>query len=306
MKNIPDFFIVGAPKCGTTSMTYYLSQHPEIFIHEGRELHFFGSDLKKDPEYFCSPEKYEAAFKNRNEELIVGEKSTLYLMSRLAAKEIKAFSPNARIIIMLRDPIDMLVSLHSHLYFGHVQDIANFREALEEGEKRRFPVSDNDEDIDPETIANTLDPRVYRDIVKFSRQVDRYFNIFGRENVHVILFDDLKKDLSAVYRDLTIFLGVSENFQPDFNILNSSRVLGSHGLWRLPRLLKKITSKIFSFKQRRRLNDLVIQNVLKKIVRGGSKEIIDAELRAELRDELAPEIDKLSKLLNRDLSDWNV
>lgn len=306
MLNTPNFFLVGAPKCGTTSMDNYLNQHPDIFLSAEEELHFFGSDIKRYPEFVCSPERYEAAFKNRTDEKMIGECSTLYLMSRLAAKEIKAFSPDARIIIMLRDPIEMLISYHMHLYYSHIQDIADFRAALEEGERRRFNVSTDEDSIDPETIANTLDLRVYRDAVKYAKQVGRYFDVFGRDNVHVILFDDFKNDISAVYRDTVKFLGVDESFQADFRVLNSSRMIGSKGIWRPPLPIRALARKLISPKQREWLVEMIFHKLLSKITHNRPKQIIDTELRDELRTQLSPEIDQLSHLLNRDLSNWNV
>ena len=115
----PDFFIVGAPKGGTTAMNAYLGQHPEIFIAERKELHFFGTDLD-----FSSPritqEQYLSCFSEVQNEKRVGETSVWYLYSKQAAVEIKKFCPSANIIIMLRNPVDMLYSQHSQfLYNGN-------------------------------------------------------------------------------------------------------------------------------------------------------------------------------------------
>lgn len=305
--NLPNFFVVGAPKCGTTSMDNYLNQHPDIFMSQEKELHYFGSDIKRYPEFYCSTEKYEVAFSNWDKEKRVGETSVLYLYSRLAAREIKAFNPDSRIIIMLRNPVDMLVSYHVHLYYSSIQDIADFRKALEEGEKRRFPVPVDEDQITLESIANMLDLRVYRDVVKYSEQVKRYFNVFGRENVHIIIFDDFKKDIAAVYRDTMKFLGVDEGFQPDFRVLNASRAIGPLGaVWRPPRTLRTIARKLLTPKQREWLVELVFHKLANKIKQGQPVEILDADQKRSLRVELAPEVDKLSNLLGRDLSSWNV
>ncbi|NNE37371.1 MAG: sulfotransferase family 2 domain-containing protein [Gammaproteobacteria bacterium] len=305
MAVIPNLFIVGAPKCGTTSMDNYLNQHPDIYMSEEKELHYFGSDIKRYPEFVCSTERYEAAFSNWRNEKRIGESSTLYLMSRLAAKEIKAYSPDARIIIILRDPIDMLLSYHVHLYYSHIQNISDFREALAEGEKRRFMQNGNEADIDPDKITNTMDLRVYRDAVKYTVQVERYFNVFGRENVHVILFDDFKKDIAAVYRDTLKFLGVDDRFEPDFRFLNSSRMVGTKGIWRPPLIARALARKVFSQQQREWLVELIFHKLLGKVDSKKPKELIDNKLRAELRAEFAPEIERLGILLNRDLSHWN-
>ena len=133
----PDFFIVGAPKCGTTAMQYYLSQHPDIFLPE-KEMDFFGNDLLfTHPR--CTIEQYlahfdtpEAKFRRR-----VGEKSVFYLYSKRAAYEIRDFAGAADIIIMLRNPVDMLYSLHSHMLRTGGEEIEDFRAALEDESIRK-------------------------------------------------------------------------------------------------------------------------------------------------------------------------
>ncbi len=107
----PGFFIVGAPKCGTSSMMRYLRQHPDIFM-PNKELHFFGSDIytkrlmKKD---------YLNCFSKARHEKMAGEKSAMYLYSEKTAAEIKRFCPHAKIIIQIRNPVDMLYSLYNNL-----------------------------------------------------------------------------------------------------------------------------------------------------------------------------------------------
>jgi hypothetical protein len=102
----PDFFIVGAPKCGTTSLSEYLKQHPEIFMSEPKEPHFFGTDLESywggRFERYRDVHKYLSLFANVQDEIRVGEASPWYLYSKRAAEEIKQFNPASRIIILLR------------------------------------------------------------------------------------------------------------------------------------------------------------------------------------------------------------
>jgi len=99
----PNFFIVGAPKCGTTSMTEYLKQHPDIFIPEEKEPHYFGSDLEY-PRITKTEAQYLRLFSEAQDERRLGEASVWYLFSQRAAQEIYEFNPLSRIIIMLRTP----------------------------------------------------------------------------------------------------------------------------------------------------------------------------------------------------------
>lgn len=305
---IPNFFVVGAPKCGTTSMDTYLKQHPEIFVPDEKEFQYFGKDIKRGPEIYCSTEKYLAAFQSATDEKSIGETSVLYLYSRLAATEIKQFNPDARIIIMLREPVDMLISYHTHLYYSHIEDVAEFQAALEKGETRRFAIPGGEHELDPEVIANTLDLRVYRDVVKYTNQVKRYFDVFGRDKVHVILFDDFKKDAAGVYREALEFLGVDPDFQPDFRVLNPSRAFrrgGAHGkVWRPPIWLRSIARKLLTREQRERLVELIFDKLARRFAKEQPREAIDPDLKAALREEFVQEVDDLSALLGRDLSRW--
>src|SRR5580692_5743985 len=107
----PNFFIVGAPKCGTTALNHYLSAHPEIFMAK-KEMHHFGADLKFGSQFFRRDrDEYLAEFAEGHGRKGVGETSVWYLFSREAAAELKAFNPEARVIIMLREPVEMVQSL---------------------------------------------------------------------------------------------------------------------------------------------------------------------------------------------------
>jgi hypothetical protein len=117
----PDFFIVGAPRSGTSSMMNYLEEHPDIFMARppGDEPHFFGTDLSA-PWSIADERSYLSLFDDAKDEIRAGEKSVSYLYSKRAAVEIKEFQPSAKIIIMLRNPVDVIYSIHGlRFYLGH-------------------------------------------------------------------------------------------------------------------------------------------------------------------------------------------
>ena len=146
--NKPNFFIVGAAKAGTTSMHEYLCAHPDIFMPSGADLrltrnalkepYFFGSDLDI-AEYWSirDREQYLSLFVDAGNAKRIGEASVWYLPSTEAASEIKQFNPNAKIIIMLRNPVDMVYSLHGQFLRSGNEDIVDFEEALNVQEDRR-------------------------------------------------------------------------------------------------------------------------------------------------------------------------
>ena len=134
--NKPSFFIVGAPKCGTTSLCKYLEQHPDIFIPSIKELYYFCTD-STGKKRANTLEEYLSFFEGGKGKLC-GEGSVWYLFSKEAASEIYKFNPEAKIIIMLREPVSLMYSLHSmHLANGSNEDILDFKLALEAEEDRK-------------------------------------------------------------------------------------------------------------------------------------------------------------------------
>jgi hypothetical protein len=277
----PSFFIVGAPKCGTTSMYHYLEQHPQVFLPRQKELNYFADDLFPD---YISQRDYMALFAGAGDAVAVGEASVWYLFSSNAARNIHAFDPAARIIVMLRDPVEMLYSKHSQHYFQGMEQEADFARAL-----FRNPA--------PTPLLD------YRAIGRFTHQVARYLELFGPEQVHVILYQDLKADPAAVYRDTLAFLGVDAGFVPDFAVHNANKLPRNAMLRRLsqlpPALLQPLR-RLLPFRLRRRL----IETVIGWNARYAPRPRLDAGLASRLRAELAPDVRELAGLIGRDLSDW--
>lgn len=295
----PDFFIVGAPKSGTTAMNYYLKQHPEIFIPEVKEIHYFGTDL--DFRFLSERinlNQYLSLFSKAQYEKRIGETSVWYLYSNSAAAEIKAFAPSASIIIMLRNPVDVLYSLHSQFVYEGNEDILDFREALdaEEYRKRGKKI--------PSTayLSKTL---FYREVVKFSGQISRYLNLFGKENIHFIVFDDLLRDPGEVYRAILHFLGVKEDFEIDFVKINPNKKLISP---KLQRFLIRPPQSILHYGKYLKipiaLQDWIIRMVTKMNTVYKERPPMDNLLRRQLQKEFIYEVGQLSEIVGRDLTHW--
>jgi len=302
----PDFFIVGAPKCGTTAMQYYLSQHPDIFMPEakppyfkGKELHFFGSDLKfRRPS--LSEEDYLSYFREAKDEKRVGEASVWYLYSKLAAIEIKECCPRASIIIMLRNPVDMIYSLHSQQVYNRNEDITSFREALQAEYERKKGLRI------PKTV-HLVEGLFYRETVKFSEQVKRYFDVFGRENVQIIIFDDFKADTAGVYKNTLRFLGVDDSFEPEFKVINPNKVVRSKALREFlhdPPPMARMARKIGKRLVPKPLRQQIMEGLQRINIKYAPRPPMDPDLRHQLQEEFKPEVEKLSELLGRDLNFW--
>lgn len=302
----PNFFIVGAPKCGTTALFTYLGEHPDIYIPETsetvesqlggkKELHFFGSDLG-----FNRPsiEDYLSYYANANGEQQLGESSVFYLYSQRAAEEIKAFNPDARIIIMLRNPIDMMYSWYSQLSFWGDETLPTFQAALDaESDRKRGKCQ-------PTQADHPIECFYYREIAKYTHQVKRYFELFGRDRVHVIIFDDFKQNTAIVYQHVTQFLACGEEYEPDFKVINANKTIRNKGLQSFlrhpPKGIRLLTDMLIPVPVRR----IVRQTLQRYNTQTGARRALDDDLRNQLQQEFKSEIEHLSQLLGRDLTHW--
>lgn len=300
----PDFFIVGAPKSGTTAMYEYLQQHPDIFLPPGgtivgegrsKELHYFGSDLYK--RRALSLKEYLSFFDGATDEKRIGQAGVWLLYSKLAAREIRAFNPNAQAIIMLRNPIEKIPSQHSQALYNGSENLYDLKSALAAEKDRKKGNRIPDSCSRPEVL-------LYRETARYSEQVERYVEEFGWKNLHIIVYDDFKKDPADVYRDLLQFLGVDKNFLAEFRTVNPNKRIKIAALQRLikdpPKSLVVAAKSLLPASLRRRL----LVNVWRFNTRYEQRVPIDPTLRQELQQEFTTEVECLGELLGRDLTYW--
>lgn len=293
----PDFFVVGAPKCGTTAMDLYLKQHPEVFVLEKKEPQFFGTDLHSS-QFIRDVKEYLYSFSKAQGERRAGETSVWSLYSRRAAAEIKAFEPSAKIIIMLRNPVEMIPSLHrQYLYTGN-EDIESLEAALDAEEDRK-----KGRRI-PET-ATFVQGLFYRDTARYAQQIQRYFDVFDPDNVHVVMFDDFKEDPAKTYEGVLRFLDVTTNFQPRFQVVNPSKRVHSKALRNLSKHPSKGARQLVRTLIPRPVRHGLIRVLDHYNTRYEPPPPVDPKLLERIRAEFAPEVEQLGSLLNRDLSQWS-
>lgn len=304
----PNTFVVGAPKCGTTALTTYLREHRQVFFSTPKELNYFSRDesisyrrrslgggvIETDDQYL---EFFRDARANHR---VVAEGSVWYLSSRVALEAIAEFNPEARVVVMLRNPVDMAVSLHA-------EEIASFNEDV-----RDFPTA---WDLQEERACGRSIPRLclapshlqFRDVCSLGTQFERALATFGRSRCHPILFDDLAAEPAAVWAGLLEFLGLEPDGRTDFPRINERRahrfaplslaLLARPPFW----LLRAATS----LKRALGLQSLGIRPfVVKHNVRRPAPVSLDPEFRSRLVSELSAEIDMLETILGRDLGHW--
>lgn len=293
----PDTFIVGAFKAGTTAMYEYLRAHPQVYMSPVKEPMYFGRDLTARYARMTETE-YLALFRDAADELRAGEASPWYLYSTTAAREIHDFNPEARIIIMLRNPIDVMHSQHSQLVFNLREDIADFEQALAAEDDRRAGHRLPADALRPEALY-------YRHSVRFTEQVARYLDVFGRERVHFIVFDDLSADVRGTYRTLLEFLGVDPDVEVDFAVRNAARQPRSRLMQRLVFAPRGPLRRAFGTLRRFPLMHRVRDALVSANATSARRTPIDPELRRRLTDEFAPQVADLGALIGRDLSAWS-
>ena len=291
----PNFFIVGAPKCGTTAMNDYLGQHPDIFMAV-KELHYFGSDLKTKVK--ISEAEYLRYFQNAGNKKIIGDASVWYLFSQKASEEIKNFSPEAKILIMLRNPVEVIHSLHSQNLYDGNEDIFDFEKAVSLDEERKKGIN----------LPDSLDffeLPPYKDSVLFSAQVKRYLDIFDKKKIRIVLYDDFVTDTKKVVTETFEFLEVNAEKEINYKVINPNKQIQSFYLHRLLKnpspKLKKMVRLILPVRKTRHT---IMSRLFKWNTRIKKRTEVSNRLNNELKSFFADDIIALSRIINRDLSGW--
>ena len=296
----PNFFLVGAPKCGTTALYEYLRPHPNIFLSKVKEPHFFATDLGSYPA-IKTPDAYSALFADSTaRHLRVGEASVYYLRSSVALGNIREFNPEARIIAMFRNPVDMVYSLHSQLLYVAEETVSDFETAWRLQERRGRGL-----DLPRRSRGSFL--LQYAQVGQFGTQTERLLSTFPREQVKLILYDDFAASPQAVYDDVVQFLEIPHDNRRDFPRINDNkraRVAWLRNFLRKPPPFLRTTVR--SLKRTAggtRLASLTAGVVARNTVNERRPPLPPA-FRAELVEAFSEEVALLSRLLNRDLSHW--
>jgi len=214
----PEFYIVGAPRCGTSFLWYHLRQHPDVFMPLDKEHPFFCRDLNTgtavDRKMFITDEEaYLARFDGQTG--VLGDACAFDLFSTLAAEGIHAHRPDARILICLREPEEQIHAWH-HIRVGLGAEDLDLPAALEAEPARargeRLPRN-------PQLVPMYQ----YRAVADFDGQIERYERLFGRDQVAIFRLEDIKADQPAEFARAIRFLGLREWAPESFEVVNRSR-----------------------------------------------------------------------------------
>jgi len=297
--SLPNFFIVGASKAGTSSLWSYLKGHPEIFMPE--------SNLHKEPAFFCniwgmkSWERYLELFKDAvREHRRIGEASTAYLTCPDSAMSLFKFSAeyglDVKIIITLRNPADRAYSLYNWNVQSGIEPASSFEKALE---------------LEPKRTSTRL-PRfwlpggyryqyLYFHSGLYSEQVERYMANFCPDNIHIEIFEEFVANIRQRLGKVCRFLGVTEEYHPVLSVHNPSFTVLSP---KLQVLFRQITRKLIRFKIIRNFSTIEERDRLGRLGLCRKRpRPIDARLRQSLLSRYRDDIVKLGRLIKKDMLD---
>lgn len=207
----PTCFLVGAPRCGTTAMSYYLRAHPGVCFSDPKEPHFFSHVWREKPPRDVQGEYVERFFGayDPTHHRVLCEGSVSYLYDREALERILELQPEARFLVMVRDPFELLPSYHQRMLYILEENLTSLEVAWRMQERRA-----RGEGIPPRSSRPEL--LCYAEIGRLGHYVSGLFELAGPERCHVVVYDDLRADPRAAYRGVLAFLGVEDDGREDF------------------------------------------------------------------------------------------
>ncbi len=294
MAAIPHFFIVGSAKCGTTALFEYLRQHPAIFMPSMKEPKYFCTDLKTIGG-IRNYEDYMSLFDTAPAGCTTGEASTWYVYSKVAIERIMAHNPDAKIIMMLRYPVDAAYSLYMAAWRYRHENFASFEDAWRVQEARLSGLHMPANWPDPLTLQ-------YGAMYLYAPQVRRLMDHVPAKQRHFIIYEEFFSDPRRHYDEILRFLDLAPHPGTAFPKVNAA--IGPRSAWfdtmlrKPPRWLKLLYSPI---RPLARAAGLTPQLLWKMNSVATEKTAMRPEFRAELRRYYADDIGELETLLGRNL-----
>ena len=320
MSEFPRFAaIVGAPRCGTTSLAAFLQEHPDVCFSRVKEPHFFSQrDLRG-----CSTEELREVVETEylprffphssTGASLLAEGSISYLYAPEQMEPILRAWPDARFIIAVRDPLDMLPSVHRRLLYTGDETVADFERAWALTGARAAGQNIPRSCIDPRWLQ-------YEEVARLGYYVERFMQVVGRERCFVAVFDDLASDPAALYRQMLDFLDLAPHERNDFAPRRESRGYRLGWLQRLPQRPPVATRALLAgekFRQRvQPLKRPKADPALVRAIFAARKRLLawnrtppppphlSTEMRLEISARFVDDVEHLSRVIGRDLNHW--
>lgn len=269
----PNFFVVGAPKAGTSSIYYHLKKHPQVFLPENKEPRYFSPHARER----VTLEEYQRLYRDAEGYPAVGDASPSYLLDEDAAGLIHEVSPEAKIVAILRDPVARAFSDFLFCRTLGIEPETSFLAALRRYDDRQAPEWNQS--------------RLYIEQGMYGAQVRRYYDTFGRDRVVVLLFEDLTGNPRELFRRLASHIGVDPDFFNDADLsepINQYRMPKRRGVVQMVRSLRL-----------QRLLPLAVLHRLRPLFFDTSKPSLDDASRRMLQEIYDPDLTRLEELLGR-------
>ena len=310
-------FIVGAPRCGTTTLASFLQQHPDVCFSVVKEPHFFSRDEvaavpPEELEQLVAEEYWQRFFGHcEGDPQLYAEGSVTYLYVPERMGPILKIWPEAKFVIALRDPISMLPSLHARLLVTGDETIRDFPKAWAKIPERAAGKSLPKRAADPRWLR-------YDWAGKLGENVERFIAAVGRERCHIVLFDDLTADPQGTYRDLCGFLGIKPWVGTDFEPQRINKTIRIGWLQRLlkrpPKSVRTVLAGEHYRKREKKLHAkeskliAAIFAIRLRLLQWNKvpvkRQPLDPGVRQQIIDRLRDDVILLSKTIDRDLSHW--
>jgi Sulfotransferase family len=303
-KRLPDFFIVGHAKCGTTALYRMLRAHPQIYMPDLKETQFLVREPHERAEqakrYPRTLEQYVALFEGAAPTQRAGEASTAYLRSPITAGRIAELCPDAKIIAILREPAEFLRSFHLQLLQAHIETEPDLAKAIALEEKRRTAMGGER----PSIWRHSL---LYSEHVRYAEQLRRYHEHFGRARVLVLIYDDLRRDNEGAAREVLRFLEVDDTVALEATEANPTVRVRSQRAQKLVRAIS-VGQGPASRTVKRTLKAVTSQRLRRRAMETAKRVTVDTKPRApaeavmsDLRRRFKGEVVAAGDYLDRDL-----
>ncbi len=310
-RKFPNLFIIGAPKCGTTSLAYWLSEHPEVFFYIGK-----GKHSKAEPHYWLgnipypklSEKRYFSIFDNVDSQKYkyAGEASALYLFfAKSVIPQIEKIIEKPKYIVCIRNPVEMAYSLWlQYIRSGLEFETENFLKAFSFSDERN---KGNLVKINP-IVGKKYHPVIfnYKKLCSLGTQLEALFDLIPRERLHIIVLDDIKENPRREWVKLLSFLGICDDNREDFPVYNEQLVPKSKVLYSITLMLDNLSNLSYNIREKiglvhtgmiAKIKNLTFKkpSVKKKLSKAEYKYLINIFI---------DEITKLEQLLNRNFNKW--
>lgn len=303
---LPNFFIFGATKSGTSSLYFYLKQHPDIFMSGVKEPHFFGfepdqevwevrnGENQKNGYVVTDFSEYQKLFEAGAVAKARGEASVMYIYLEGTAERIYAQIPDAKLVAVLRNPVERAYSAYLHRIREGDEPYESFMDALE---------------AEPKRIAEGWAPLYhYQNMGFYGEQLKRFYAQFPKEQLKVFLYEDLETEPERVIRDIYAFIGIDPAFKPNTKtrhnisgVPQSKLIHQAHRFLKKPHPLKEFGKALLPGPLRGRVKRQLLSRLETQNLR---KPPLGPEAKARLINAYREDIGVLQELLGRDLSHW--